>query len=181
VLSPLAVAVLELLRESPAHPYEIRRKMLGRQADRLTKISVGSLYHAVEKLERRGFIEVVKADRKGRRPERTTYRITSGGSDAFLRHVEAMVSEVTSEHPSFAMGIAYLRCLPPGSAAEALRRRSITLRARVASEKALVDRLMAAGPHPLLWIDMRYRLTMYQAELDWIEQLLDRIGNGELQ
>src|SRR6516164_7437408 len=74
-----ALTVLCLLRERPMHPYEMQRLIRQRHNDAFLDLKRGSLYHAIERLERAGLIEVVETSREGRRPERTVYRLTESG------------------------------------------------------------------------------------------------------
>jgi DNA-binding PadR family transcriptional regulator len=162
------------------HPYEIRQKMHERHVDRLIKITTGSLYHAVEKLAADRLIEVVETSREGRRPERTTYRLTGLGHDAVVHHATSLVADLGTEYPQFAMGAAFLHTLSPADGLEALRRRAVELRKQVAAERVLTDELTTIAIEPLFWLDLEYREVMYRAELTWVEDLIRRIEDGRL-
>src|SRR5213082_2812156 len=73
------LAVLSLLRERPMHPYEILRLLKERHKDDVLVLKRGSLYNAIRRLEGAQFIEALETTRNGRRPERTTYRLTEAG------------------------------------------------------------------------------------------------------
>ena len=73
------LAVLTMLQERAMHPYEMQRLLRERHKDELLSLKRGSLYHAIGRLLRSGLIKVSKVGRSGRRPERTTYRITAEG------------------------------------------------------------------------------------------------------
>src|SRR5919198_2129085 len=75
----LALAVLALVAERPMHPYEMASTLRERGKDVSIKINWGSLYTAVQNLEKHGFIDATETTRQGRRPERTVYRITDAG------------------------------------------------------------------------------------------------------
>lgn len=180
-LRPLAMVVLELLHESPMHPYEIQQKIRERQLGRLTKVTVGSLYHAVEKLEKDQLIEVVETSRDGRRPERTTYQLTELGVDTFRAEVLANVSEVTPEYPRFAMAVQHLHTLRQDEAVTELRRRASALKKKLAVTDVTIAELTMHDVEPVFWIDYDYTRAMRQAELDWVERLIDRLTNGGLR
>ncbi|MEO6081847.1 MAG: PadR family transcriptional regulator [Umezawaea sp.] len=177
---PLAMVVLELLHEAPMHPYEIQQKIRERRLGRLTKVTVGSLYHAVEKLEKDGLIEVVETSREGKRPERTTYRLTTTGLDAYREEVRASISEVGTEFPRFAMAVQQLHNLRRDEAIAELTRRVHALRKGLAGEDVTIAELTSRNLEPLFWIDHRYSRAMRQAELDWVERLIDQLSNDEL-
>ena len=83
--NPLALAVLACLVERPMHPYEMAATMRTRGHDESIKLNYGSLYTVVESLARRGLIEPREPERDGRRPERTVYTITDGGTHRVRR------------------------------------------------------------------------------------------------
>ncbi|WP_253770238.1 helix-turn-helix transcriptional regulator [Goodfellowiella coeruleoviolacea] len=179
-LSPLALAVLELLHEGPRHPYEIQQQLRDREAERLTKMTVGSLYHAVEKLNRTGLIEVVETSREGRRPERTTYRLTDAGRDAFAERLRDMVGKPATEYPEFAMAVAYLHTLDREDALRQLRRRSIALESTLAAKPVIIDRLTKQRLHPLYWVNIRYSAALVEAELRFVNDLIAQLTSGEI-
>src|SRR5256885_575597 len=90
-LTPLALAVLEILHERPRHPYDIQQTIQDRRTDLFIKVRAGSLYHAVERLAERHLIEPVETSRAGRRPERTVYSITEAGRDEFALTVRSLL------------------------------------------------------------------------------------------
>src|SRR5215831_19269698 len=79
-----SLAVLALLRERSMHPYELQRVMHQRHTDELLALKRGSLYHAINQLQRDGLIEPIEISREGRRPERTVYQITPDGEDELV-------------------------------------------------------------------------------------------------
>lgn len=179
-IRPLAMVVLELLHEAPTHPYEIQQKIRERRLDRLTRVTVGSLYHAVEKLEQDGLIAVVETSRAGKRPERTTYRLTDLGLDAFRAEVVTSISAVAVEHPRFAMAAQHLHTVRPEEALAGLRARVLALGGEIAAVDAAISELEAREVDPLFWIDLRYSRAMRQAELDWVERLIEQLSSDEL-
>ena len=49
-LTPLALAVLDLLQERHMHPYEMQQTIRERCTDHVIKVRAGSLYHTVAPL-----------------------------------------------------------------------------------------------------------------------------------
>ena len=74
----MKLAILGLL-EGDHHPYEIRIKMKDRGMDQYTKLQMGSLYYAVDRLAEDGYIEAVETIQSDSRPDKTIYRITDAG------------------------------------------------------------------------------------------------------
>ena len=91
------LAVLALLRESPMHPYQMHKLFHERHKDEFLALKRGSLYHAIYRVERVGLIAVLRTGRTGKRPERTTYRITARGRTELVTWLRRMVGAPTME------------------------------------------------------------------------------------
>jgi DNA-binding PadR family transcriptional regulator len=179
-LTPLALAALEVLHEGPRHPYEIHQTLRDRKADRLVKLSAGTLYHTIERLDRDGFVQVVETSREGRRPERTTYRLTQAGRDVFAERLRDMLANVVDEHPTFAVAIEFMHTLDEQDALRQLRVRMVDLEARIAGTEVACRHLRDTGLHPLHWPNLRLQLALLRAELDWLRDLVGQLERGEL-
>lgn len=179
-LTPIALCAMELLYEGPKHPYELHQTMRERETWRLFKLTTGSLYHAVERLERDGLIEAVETSREGRRPERTTYRLTDSGKDAFDERVRAMIAEPVTEYPQYAMAISLLHELDLPDALVQLRRRTMALEAGVAADRVICQRLTEQGTPELYWADIDLRLRHRETELSWTRRMIQRLESREL-
>src|SRR5579884_466505 len=103
-----ALTVLCLLRERPMHPYEMQRLIRRRHKDEFLDLKRGSLYHAINRLEKAGLIEVVETSREGRRPERTTYRVNEAGVDVLLEWLREMLSRPSRDPNEFLTAVAHL-------------------------------------------------------------------------
>jgi DNA-binding PadR family transcriptional regulator len=180
-LTPLALAAMELLHDGPKHPYEIHQTMREREVWRLVKLTTGSLYHTIDRLARDGMVEAVETSREGRRPERTTYRLTEAGRDAFAERLRGLVAEPATEYPQYAVGIAFLHTLDQADAMAQLRRRAMALEATPAAERVYRQRITEEGVPELYWVDVKLRIRQREAELDWTRELLDRLETGDLR
>jgi DNA-binding PadR family transcriptional regulator len=176
----MALAVLECLHESPRHPYDIHQTMQEREVWRLVKLTTGSLYHTIERLAEDGLIEVVETSRAGRRPERTIYRMTEAGSDAFAARLRSMLAEPATEYPQYPVAVGFLHELEREDALFQLRRRAIALEAQLAADRVVEARLTEGAVHPLYWIDMELRRRQRQTELDFTMDLIDRLTTGQV-
>lgn len=178
---PLAMMTLELLHERPMHPYEMHQELRGRKADKVLKLSAGSLYHTIERMAERELVEVVETSREGRRPERTTYRITEAGRDAFAERLREIVAEPTREFPIYPVGVGLLHTLDRDDALIQLRRRKTSLTANIAMLQSYVDSLEQQDLEKMYWIDTKLVLALATTELEWTEQFIDDIETGALR
>jgi DNA-binding PadR family transcriptional regulator len=179
-LSPLAVAALALLVEGPMHPYEMYQEMLKRRDDRLVKVRPGSLYHTIDRLARHGLAAVVGTDREGNRPERTTYRVTDAGRQVLQQRLTAMLREPADEYPEFPLALSQAHNLPPDEAVRLLETRIAAMRENLEALGLSAEHVAARNIPEKFWIEVGYQRAVLRAELDWLEQLLERITTGRL-
>jgi len=180
VLTPLAMAVLELLLERDMHPYEMTQLMRERRVDHRVKLRPGSLYHTVERLEEQGVIEVVGTQRQGRRPERTVYALTELGRDAFVDQARAMLATPAQEYTQYPVALSAANELDQADAMEQLRMRIVTLRAQIAADQVVIDHVLADKLPTMYWIDYAYLHHQRQSELTWTERLLGDLESGRI-
>lgn len=79
----MKLVILGLLMERDMHPYEITQTLKERHLHLVTKLQIGSLYYAVDRLEKEQCIKPVEVVRGGSRPDKTIYRITEKGRKQF--------------------------------------------------------------------------------------------------
>ncbi|GAA1975536.1 PadR family transcriptional regulator [Amycolatopsis minnesotensis] len=180
-LTPLALAVLELLHEKPMHPYEIAQLMRDRCVDNRVNIKPGSLYHTVDRLLGAEYIRVVDTQRDGRRPERTVYGMTDEGRAAFVARGIAILGTVADERPEYASGLAVIDDLAPDVVIEQLTNRAMKLKATIASFRVYEKRLQDEEVPEIYWVDWRFTVARTEFELTWTEQLIDDIRSGRLE
>jgi DNA-binding PadR family transcriptional regulator len=179
-LTPLGIAVLELLHEKPMHPYEMAQLMRERYVDTRVNVKAGSLYHTVERLHRNGLIEIVDTQRDGRRPERTVYAMTQTGLDEFNQRGRELLGDLVQEFPAYLSGLAVIDELGKESSLLELEHRVTRLRAAVAADQAVLQRLAGDETPPIYWLDWRYQCDHRKFELEWTERLLDDLKSGRI-
>ncbi|GAB3153941.1 PadR family transcriptional regulator [Amycolatopsis sp. NPDC004378] len=179
-LTPLGLAVLELLHEKPMHPYEMAQLMRERYVNTRVNVKAGSLYHTVERLQRSGFIQVVDTQRDGRRPERTVYGMTPAGLDEFNQRGRELLGDLTEEFPAYLSGLAVIDELGRETSLIELEHRITRLRAAVAADQAVLQRLAEDETPPIYWIDWRYKTDQRKFELEWTERLHEDLKSGRI-
>lgn len=179
-LTPLAMAILELLHEKPMHPYEMTQLMRQRRVDYRVKLRPGSLYHTVERLDAQDLIEVVDTQRQGRRPERTVYALTEQGRDTFADQARDMLAAPAPEYPQYLVALSAASELAQDDAIDQLKLRVISLKARIASDKVVTEQLQERGLPRMYWIDYVFANHQRQSELDWTEQLIGDLESGRI-
>jgi DNA-binding PadR family transcriptional regulator len=173
------IAVLALLREAPMHPYQMQRLLRLRHKDELLVLKRGSLYHAIGRLARAGLIAVKATGRDGKRPERTTYRITPAGREALVKAIRDMLATPRRESSAFMAAVSFLVFVDQDEALRQLEERIRSLKAEV---EQLTAGLASASAHVLRihLIESEYLLAMIKAELLWVQETAKEIRAGKL-
>jgi DNA-binding PadR family transcriptional regulator len=174
-----ALGVLGLLREKPMHPYEMQRQMHIRHTDELLALKRGSLYHAINQLQRDGLIEPIETTRAGRWPERTVYQITPYGDEELLTWLRELMSAPAREPSQFTAALAHILQLEPLDALEQLQMRIVGLEASIAAMHAVehgVAELIGRGSI----LEVEYARTLADAELAWVRSVIDDLRGGRL-
>ncbi|HVC47500.1 MAG TPA: PadR family transcriptional regulator [Terracidiphilus sp.] len=173
------IAVLAFLREGPMHPYQMQRLLRERHKDEILALKRGSLYHAIGRLQRSGLILAASTGREGRRPERTTYRITPEGRAELLRSLRAIIATPRRESSEFMTAMSFLIHLTPAQAIPRLEERAASLEADIAHSSA---GLAAASVRVLRinLVESEYLLAMLRAELAWVRGLLSDLRSARL-
>ena len=174
----MALAVLAVLVEQPAHRYEIAAKIRERGKDRDMAVKWGSLYTVVQNLEKAGFLEVVGSARDGARPERTIYAITDAGRAELADWTRELIADPAPETHRFTAGLSVMAVLPPEEVVELLDRRGGALAARIATARRAIEEQTSSGLPRLFVVEAQYELAMLEAEAAWAGALRDEIRGG---
>lgn len=128
----LELAILGLLKEQPMHGYQLSRE-LGESLGGFWRVSYGSLYPTLRRLERAGEVEAVASEETtvGRRKQ--VYRITAKGEETFLQLLQEAPHDNQSEDQRFRVRLAFFRYLPPETRLRLLERRRAYLENRLNS------------------------------------------------
>lgn len=180
--TPLLLTVLVMLYEAPMHPYQMQRLMRQRAKDFVADIKPGSIYHAIQRMERAGLAEAVETTREGKRPERTTYRITDDGKETCEEWVRLMIGHPKADHPEFVAGLAAVPVLSAEAAKAALSERFLRLEQEIASLEAGMREAAALINLPrVVMLEVEYVLTVRRAEATWVRAVIEDLESGELQ
>ncbi|QHT59681.1 PadR family transcriptional regulator [Paenibacillus lycopersici] len=177
----MKLLILGLLMERERHPYEIRQTIKLRNWNECFKLRDGSLYYAVDQLRQDGLIEaaeVVSVPGENR-PDKTIYRITDSGREAFLQLLQEQFKHTSyPQHPLF-LAMPFVR---HGSSdlIEALVLKQLedceTRLARMKFIMELKGSLIPRGSSLMIEGFIRFGET----ERAWLQQLLEETRSGKL-
>lgn len=180
-LSPVTLAVLALLAESPMHPYRMQQLIKERGVDLVVNVrNRTGLHAAIERLHRAELIRVHATEREAGRPERTLYQLTPRGREALLAGLRDSVATPADEFPLFPAVVSFLHLLTPDDARRQLHRRRTALRQRLDRVQAV---LTASAEHAVpraYLLEHELRRAVTAAELDWTQTVLEDLAAGRL-
>lgn len=112
--------VLGLLDERPMSGYDIQQMLKVMDAEHWGGVLVGSIYHALKKMEAEGLVEVISVEQTGHR-QKAVYQITEKGSAYLKKLVRDALKTSSVVYPSrLYSGLSYVHKLPKEEALESL-------------------------------------------------------------
>jgi DNA-binding PadR family transcriptional regulator len=125
----LELAILGLLKERSMHGYQLSKR-LSDTLGGFWRVSYGSLYPSLKRLEREGAVEQVFDEQEiGRR--KNVYRITEEGEALFRRLLDEAGADATGEDNRFRVRLAFFKYLAPDARIRLLERRRAFLEERL--------------------------------------------------
>ena len=165
----LELAVLGLLKEQPMHGYQLSRE-LSDSLGGLWRVSYGSLYPTLRRLERDGAIESQAGDERGARRKKV-YRITHAGEETFLQLLQENPVDTQAEDARFRMRLAFFRYLPPETRIRLLERRRQALQRRLSTiSEALRSGRGAPDDYGHALIEHSRHAT--ESDITWLDGLI---------
>ena len=164
----LELAVLGLLKERPMHGYQLSRE-LGDSLGGLWRVSYGSLYPTLRRLERDAAIESEDGDVRGARRKKV-YRITPKGEQIFLELLQETPQDTQTEDARFRMRLAFFRYLPPETRIRLLERRRQALKERLVTIAESLRSGRGTDDYGRALIEHNRSVT--ESDIAWLEQLI---------
>jgi DNA-binding PadR family transcriptional regulator len=127
----LELAILGLLKERSMHGYQLSKRLTDTLGG-FWRVSYGSLYPTLRRLEGDGAVERVFAEQEvGRR--KNVYRVTPRGEELFRQLLEEAGAESSSEDNRFRVRLAFFKYLAPDTRLRLLERRRAYLEERLST------------------------------------------------
>ena len=92
-----------------------------------------------------------------------------------------MLCRPTKEFTRYEAGLSLLPVLPPGDVAALLEERCRRLSVEIEQNRNLRKLFPTERVPRLFWIEMEYRTTLREAELNWTRGLITDIESGALE
>lgn len=186
--SVLELAILGLLKEQPLHGYELK-KQLGEITGPFARVSFGSLYPALARLEAQGAVRAIdapaappvpatgslgaeiaafKARHVGNRAARNrkVYEITDRGHELFTELLTGTAS--IDDERGFGLRLAFARYLAPDARLRLLERRRAHLVEQLAQMQHTRNVARDAYRNSLL----EHSNATTEADINWLDELI---------
>jgi len=163
----------------PVHGYDVRRELMSWHVHEWASVAPGSIYNQLKSLTRDGALEIVGTDQVGKRPERTTYRLTPRGEQEFSELLRDTWWTVRMPFDPLAAGVALIGFMKRDEAIAALEARMAQVHGQLQhSEKAIaaIDDIETPAHVRELMRLLNGRLA---SEIAWAKALLPRLRDGE--
>jgi DNA-binding PadR family transcriptional regulator len=166
----LELAILGLLKERPMHGYQLSRE-LGDALGGFWRVSYGSLYPTLRRLERAGEVETVPSEEASVGRRKHVYRITAKGEGTFLQLLQETPHDNQTEDQRFRVRLAFFRYLPPETRLRLLERRRAYLEDRLSTIQDSLGATRARVDDYTLAL-MEHGRSATESDIAWVDDLI---------
>ena len=164
--------LLGLLKDSPKHGYEIKKKI-----KEILSLFAGadfkSIYYPLHILETKGLVST-RVAREGARPERLVYCLTPRGQERFQKLLVKSLLDFKRPEFSLDLSLYFLHYMKPGIARRRLRARMQLLK-RLSEHLAHMAAALKKKKSTALSRIVEHNFRMVDAELRFLEYLVDTL------
>lgn len=166
------LVLLGLLKESPKHGYEIKKK-IKEILSLFAGVELKSIYYPLQILEKRGLV-VKRRNKQGARPARLVYELTPKGQSLFNELLAK--SFLNFKRPRFSLDLSlyFLNYMKPEVAKRRLRARMRVLDKVITGLKQMITSLKKKRLSSLVNI-LEHNLQMVETESKFLGQLISTL------
>ena len=165
----LEIAVLGLLKERSMHGYQLSKQLTDTLGG-FWRVSYGSLYPTLRRLEKEGAVEQVFAKEEvGRR--KNVYRITAQGEELFDALILETGAQESSEDNKFRVRLRFFKYLKPETRVRLLERRRAYLEERLQHIQESIDRTQERIDSYTLSL-MTHGQDSTRSDIAWLNDLI---------
>lgn len=160
---------LGLLKESPKHGYEIKKK-IKEILSLFAGVDLKSIYYPLRVLEKKGLV-VKRSGKLGRRPQRFVYELTPKGESRFNELLTKSFLDFKRPQFSLDLSLYFLHYMKPEIVKRRLRGRMLVLKKLSKGLRQIVSSLKNKKPSSLLYIS-EHNLQMVETESKFLADLI---------
>lgn len=180
--SPLALAILGVLKAGALHPYGIQRRLRQWGKDQVVNIGQRSqLYKTIARLEAAGYVIAETTERDANYPERTKYAITEAGEAVAVEWIADMIAKPHNEYPEFPAALSFAPMLPPERLRQLLEiRRDALTRQHAELTVGLATEIAGHRLPRVVLLDTELQHATVTTELEWVAGIIAALDDGSL-
>jgi len=168
----LELAILGALKEKPMHGYELKKR-LSYLLGHLWKISFGSLYPALKRLEAKNAIEKAYSVKEKTR-NRYVYRITPEGEKAFQKLlIDTRKSSEITDSDKFSLRLAFFQYMDPEMRLWLLEKRRNYLEERLNEISGLGKSRDKESDRYRQGL-FRHRQELLRSDITWLSEMIEQ-------
>jgi DNA-binding PadR family transcriptional regulator len=155
------------------HGYEIKKYMKAYHVGEYARVSYGSIYYNLGRLERGGLIKGTSV-KDTQRPERRLYEITAKGKARLKKLLRQNYSEIERLYHAFDIGVSMMELMPKDEVLAALEKRIDNVEVLLKMHRKEKDAHQKQVP---FWVPAIFDHALYyfEAEKKWLESLKQRV------
>jgi DNA-binding PadR family transcriptional regulator len=161
--------LLGLLKESPKHGYEIKRK-IREILSIFAGVDLKSIYYPLRILEKKGLV-IKRISRPGRHPQRFVYELTTKGEVHFKELLKQSLLNFKRPQFSLDLSLYFLHYIKPAVVRRRLRARVFVLGRLARDLRQTVNSLQSKKPSSLSYI-LEHNLQLVEAESGFLTKLI---------
>jgi DNA-binding PadR family transcriptional regulator len=162
--------LLGLLKESPKHGYEIKKK-IKEILFLFAGVDLKSIYYPLRILEKNGLV-VKRINKAGRRPQRFVYELTAKGKERFKRLLTESFLDFKRPQFSLDLSLYFLNYMQPDIARRRLRARMLVLDKLCRSLSQMLNSFKKKKNASLARM-LEHNLQMVQTESRFLQRLIN--------
>jgi DNA-binding PadR family transcriptional regulator len=164
----------------PAYGYQLRRELMTWNVQEWANINPGSIYTGLRTLAKHGYLLEIE-ESAGRRPGRTSYKLTSDGEDEYFMLLRTALWQVQPFRPDqMQVALNFLPDLQRDEVQAGLEARISQLEQYVKQGRFVERQILDSPGTPNFVVEMqRITRARMRGELEWTRDFVERLGQGE--
>lgn len=167
--------VLGMLDVQPMSGYDIQQALQMTDAERWGGVLIGSIYHALKKMEQEGYVEVTSIEQTGHR-QKAVYAITEAGQKYLQELINDALKASSVFYPStLYSGLSFYEKLSTDECRRALQQQRSILKAEYDAVKQGFEAKDAALHNkipPMVMLIMENMFSIIKQQQDFVEKAL---------
>lgn len=167
--------VLGILDVQSMSGYDIQQTLQKTDAERWGGVLIGSIYHALKKMEQEGYVEITSIEQTGHR-QKAVYAITQAGRTYLQTLIKDSLKASSVQYPStLYSGLSFYEKLPADECRRALEEQRIALEEEYHAVKHGLEAKDTAMQHkipPMVNLIMENMFSIIKQQQDFVDRAL---------